>query len=303
MKFNKIVCIDKTGLEPWAVEELKKYSKKPIEVFDDYPQNDNEIIQRIKDADCVLVSWNTQIGKEVIERCNQVKYIGMCCSLYDENSANVDIKTARVNNIEVRGVRDYGDEGVVEFIISELIRLLKGLGEYQWRNEPVELMQRKIGIIGMGTTGRMLAKRASAFGMKVYYFSRNRKLDIEKEGIDYLSLNELLKRTEIISIHLPKNTMILEKNEFSLFGNGKILINTSLGTPFQVPAFLEWIQRKENFAIYDEDGAGSYKKEFEKYPNIILSKKVAGWTKEARQRLSSKVLQNIEEFLNELHVK
>jgi lactate dehydrogenase-like 2-hydroxyacid dehydrogenase len=303
MKFNKIVCIDKTGLEPWAVEELKKYSKKPIEVFDDYPQNDNEIIQRIKDADCVLVSWNTQIGKEVIERCNQVKYIGMCCSLYDENSANVDIKTARVNNIEVRGVRDYGDEGVVEFIISELIRLLKGLGEYQWRNEPVELMQRKIGIIGMGTTGRMLAKRASAFGMKVYYFSRNRKLDIEKEGIDYLPLNELLKRTEIISIHLPKNTMILGKNEFSLFGNGKILINTSLGTPFQVPAFLEWIQRKGNFAIYDEDGAGSYKKEFEKYPNIILSKKVAGWTKEARQRLSSKVLQNIEEFLNELHVK
>ena len=303
MKFNKIVCIDKTGLEPWAVEELKKYSKKSIEVFDDYPQNDNEIIQRIKDADCVLVSWNTQIGKEVIERCNQVKYIGMCCSLYDENSANVDIKTARVNNIEVRGVRDYGDEGVVEFIISELIRLLKGLGEYQWRNEPVELMQRKIGIIGMGTTGRMLAKRASAFGMKVYYFSRNRKLDIEKEGIDYLSLNELLKRTEIISIHLPKNTMILGKNEFSLFGNGKILINTSLGTPFQVPAFLEWIQRKGNFAIYDEDGAGSYKKEFEKYPNIILSKKVAGWTKEARQRLSSKVLQNIEEFLNELHVK
>ncbi|WP_454052346.1 D-isomer specific 2-hydroxyacid dehydrogenase family protein [Clostridium sp. Marseille-Q7071] len=301
MKFNKIVCIDKTGLEPWAIEELKKYSKKTIEVFDDYPQNNSEIIQRIKDADCVLVSWNIQISKEVIERCSQIKYIGMCCSLYNENSANVDIKTARVNNIEVRGVRDYGDEGVVEFIISELIRLLKGLGEYQWRNEPVELMQREIGIIGMGTTGRMLAKIASDFGMKVYYFSRNRKLDIENEGIEYLPLNELLKRTEIVSIHLPKNTMILGKDEFSLFGNGKILINTSLGTTFQVPAFLEWIQRKGNFAIYDEDGVGSYKKEFEKYPNIILSKKVAGWTKEARQRLSNKVLQNIEEFLNETH--
>lgn len=301
MKFNKIVCIDKTGLESWAVEELKKYSIKPIEIFDDYPQNDNEIIHRIKDADCVLVSWNTQISKEVIETCKQVKYIGMCCSLYDESSANVDIKAARANNIEVRGIRDYGDEGLVEFIISELIRLLKGLGEHQWRNEPVELTQRKIGIIGMGTTGRMLAKIASTFGMKVYYFSRNRKLDIEKEGIEYLSLNELLKITEIISIHLPKNTIVLGKDEFSLFGNGKILINTSLGTPFEVPAFLEWIQRKGNFVICDEDGAGSFKKEFEKYSNIIVSKKVAGWTKEARQRLSNKVLQNIEEFLKEFH--
>ncbi len=84
MEFSKIVCIDKTGLESWAIKELKKYSIKPIEVFDDYPENDNEIINRIKDADCVLVSWNTQISKKVIENCKQLKYIGMCCSLYDE---------------------------------------------------------------------------------------------------------------------------------------------------------------------------------------------------------------------------
>lgn len=303
MKFNKIVCVDKTGLEAWAIEELKKYSVEPIVLYDDYPQNDYEIIQRIEEADCVLVSWNTHIGKEIIERCNQVKYIGMCCSLYDENSANVDIITARANNVEVRGVRDYGDEGLVEFIISELIRLLKGLGEQQWRDEPVELTQRKIGIIGMGTTGSLLAKRASAFGMKVYYFSRNRKYDVEKEGVEYLPLNELLKETEIISLHLPKNTILLGKDEFSLFGDGKILINTSLGTPFQVPAFLEWIQRKGNFAIYDEDGAGIFKNEFETYSNIVLSKQVAGWTKEARQRLSRKVLNNIEEYLGGNHVQ
>ncbi|NEZ74455.1 dihydrofolate reductase [Clostridium botulinum] len=303
MEFNKIVCIDKTGLEPWAIEELKKYSIKPIELFDDHPENDNEIINRIKYADCVLVSWNTQISKKVIESCKQLKYIGMCCSLYDENSANIDIKIARVNNIEVRGVRDYGDEGLIEFIISELIRLLKGLGEHQWRNEAVELTQRKIGIIGMGTTGRMLARMAFAFGMKIYYFSRSRKMDIEKEGIEYLPLNELLKTVEIISIHLPKNTVILGKDEFDLFGDGKILINTSLGTPFEVPAFLEWIQKKGNYAIYDEDGAGSYKNEFEEYSNVILSKKVAGWTKEARERLSIKVLKNIEEVLNELNVQ
>ena len=303
MKFNKIICIDKTGLEPWAVEELKKYSIKPMDVFDDYPENDDEIINRIKEADCVLVSWNTQINKKVIQNCKQLKYIGMCCSLYDENSANVDIRTARVNNIEVLGVRDYGDEGLIEFIVSELIRLLKGLGEHQWRNEAVELTQRKIGIIGMGTTGRMLAKILAAFGMKVYYFSRSRKMDIEKEGIEYLSLNELLKTVEIISIHLPKNTVILGSDEFDLFGDGKILINTSLGTPFEVPAFLEWIQRKGNYAIYDEDGAGRYKNEFEKCPNVILSKKVAGWTKEARERLSIKVLKNIEEVLNGLNVQ
>ena len=62
----------------------------------------------------------------------------MCCSLYDVSSANVDIKAAQAQNITVRGIRDYGDEGVVEFIIAQLIYLYKGLGEYQWGNDPTE---------------------------------------------------------------------------------------------------------------------------------------------------------------------
>ncbi|MBZ9635470.1 hypothetical protein [Clostridium sp. FP1] len=95
----------------------------------------------------MLVSWNTQIDKEVIGKCIQIKYIGMCGGLYNENPANVDIKTARENNIEVRGVRDYGDEGLVEFIISELIRLVKGLGECQWKDESMELTQKKINVL------------------------------------------------------------------------------------------------------------------------------------------------------------
>lgn len=89
----------------------------------------------------------------MIAKSPAIRYIGMCCSLYDERSANVDIPAARARGIEVRGVRDYGDEGVAEFTLSELIRLLKGLGPHQWQSEPIELQQRKLGIIGMGATG------------------------------------------------------------------------------------------------------------------------------------------------------
>ncbi|MEG0249353.1 MAG: NAD(P)-dependent oxidoreductase [Peptostreptococcus sp.] len=298
MKFKKIVCVDNTGLENWAIKKLGKYSAEDVEIFKDYPENDDEIIKRIKGADCVLVSWNTQISKRVIEESKDLKYIGMCCSLYDESSANVDIVAARQNSIEVRGIRDYGDEGLVEFIVSELIRLLKGLGNQQWKNEAVELTQRKVGIIGMGTTGKMLARMLSDFGMDVYYFNRSRKSDIENEGIKYLPLSELLQTVEIISTHLPKNTVLLGKDEFDLFGEGKILINTSLGVPFEVGAFLEWIKGKENYAIFDGDGSGANKEKFEEFSNIIISEKVAGWTKEARERLSNKVLKNIQDILD-----
>lgn len=59
--------------------------------------------------------------------CPNLRYIGMCCSLYEEKSANVDIAAAREKGIVVTGVKDYGDEGVVEYVISELVRYLHGL--------------------------------------------------------------------------------------------------------------------------------------------------------------------------------
>lgn len=298
MKFNKIVLVDKTGLRDWAVSELQKYSKEEIKIYSDYPEADAILVERIGKADCVFVSWNTQISEKIMKECSNLKYIGMCCSLYEESSANVDIKYARNNDIEVRGVRDYGDEGLIEFIISELIRLIKGLGENQWKDEPVELTNRKIGIIGLGTTGQLLASIAKSFQMEVYYYNRSRKLNIENTGVTYMPLIELLSTCEIISTHLPKNAYVLDEKLFEALGNGKILINTSLGLTFEKDSFLKWIKGENNYAIFDGDGIGEHLHEFKKYSQIIANKKVGGWTSEATHRLSKKVIENVKEFLD-----
>ena len=297
MKFNKIVLVDKTGLRNWTISDLQKYSIEAIDVYEDYPESDSVLVERIGKADCVLVSWNTRISEKVMKKCPNLKYVGMCCSLYDASSANVDIKYARNNGIEVRGVRDYGDEGLIEFIISELIRLIKGLGENQWKDEPVELTTRKLGIIGMGTTGQMLADRAKAFQMEVSYYNRSRKLDVENTGVNYMPLKELLSNCEIISTHLPKNTNLLNDEHFRAFGNGKILINTSLGLTFEKDSFLNWINEDHNYAIFDGDGVGEHQEEFKKYKQIIVSQKVGGWTSEAIDRLSKKVIENVEDYI------
>ena len=297
MKFNKIVLVDKTGLRNWAITDLQKFSEHEIEEYSDYPTSDAILIDRIGSADCVFVSWNTHISKRVLKVCSNLKYIGMCCSLYDESSANVDVEYARSKNIQVSGVSDYGDEGLIEFIIAELIRLIKGLGENQWKEEPAELTNRKLGIIGMGATGQMLADRASAFKMEVNYYSRSRKLNVEKNGANYMPLDELLSKCEIISTHLPKNTYLLEDKEFELFGNGKILINTSLGLTFNKDSFLHWISCGDNYAIFDGDGVGHCQEEFKRHSQIIINNKVGGWTAEAKDRLSNKTLENLRHYI------
>jgi lactate dehydrogenase-like 2-hydroxyacid dehydrogenase len=296
--FKQIVIIDKTGLQDWAIEKLSQYSENPIKIYDDIPTSDEEAAQRIKGADCVFVSWSTQLNATVLNAAKDLKYVGMCCSLYDKKSANVDIDGADNNGITVKGIRDYGDEGLVEFIISELIRLIKGIGKQQWKEDAVELTRRKVGIIGMGATGKMLADRLKAFGAKVYYYNRSRKPQVEKDGINYLPLNELLESLEIISLHLPKYTNILGEREFKQFGNGKILINTSLGLTFDKSAFDNWILDQTNYAIFDGDGIGQYKEEFDYLKNVISSEVVSGWTIEAQERLSEKAIDNVIKFMN-----
>ncbi len=112
----------------------------------------------------------------------------MCCSLYAEESANVDIRAAREKNITVSGVRDYGDQGVIEYVASELIRYLHGFGGKQWQEMPVELTGLRIGIVGLGTSGQLIAAGLQALGADLYYFSRTRKPEQEEKQIKYLTL-------------------------------------------------------------------------------------------------------------------
>ena len=298
MTFQKITLIDSCGLTSPVMEQITLLSKEPVVIYNDYPDTDIEIIKRIGDSDCVLVSWRTKVNADVIQASPNLKYIGMCCSLYDEKSANVDILQARKQGIVVKGVRDYGDDGTLEFIFAELIYLLKGLGAQSWQAENRELRGKTMGIIGMGTLGTKVARTAKHFGMKVFYFNRSRKPDLESEGFNYLPLNDLLETCDIISTHLPKNSNVLGLEEFRHKKPNSILVNTSIGLTFDKEAFLDWISGDPtSFAIFDGPGIGAYSEEFSKYPNIVISGPSSGFTLEAQSRLSEKVLANVCDFL------
>ena len=139
------------------------------------PQNDLEIIERIKDADAVLLSYTSKINSFVLERVKNVKYIGMCCSLYSVESANVDILKANELGITVTGVRDYGDNGVAEYVIHELVEFLGGYKGNYWDTIAHEITDLKCGVIGLGTSGTLIAKTLKFFGADVSYYSRIRK--------------------------------------------------------------------------------------------------------------------------------
>ena len=104
-KFKKLVAAAPVNLVGWAREELKEYADEVI-FYSEQPRDDGELAERIQDADAVLVGFATQMGEEILKKVPGLRYVGMICSLYSEDSANVDIAFARTKGITVRGVRN-----------------------------------------------------------------------------------------------------------------------------------------------------------------------------------------------------
>lgn len=293
--FKKMVAIERLNLTPEAENRLSQYAEK-VQFYYSIPEDNAAIIKRIGDADAVLLSYTSQIDSEVLNACPNIKYIGMCCSLYAPENANVDITAAEEKGIVVKGVRDYGDEGVPEYVISELVRLLHGFGGTMWKSAPMELTDINIGVMGMGTSGTMVARALKFFGANVYYFSRTRKPELEnKEGFIWLPKDKLLEKVDILCTCLNKNVILMNEREFEIFGNGKIFVNTSIGPSHDISALKEWLKNEQNYALSDTLG-GLGSKEFSNYPNVFCPNKAAGSSALSKVRLSQKVIKNIEDY-------
>lgn len=299
--FKKLVAIEAVSLIPSAEEELKSYAEEVI-MYRDRPSGDDEIARRINDADAVLLSYTSYLGAAALEKCAKVKYIGMCNSLYSPESANVDILYAEKRGIKVTGIRDYGDEGVVEYVISELVRCLHGFGHNAdgtkaepWSGEAREITGLKVGIIGLGKLGGMIADALSFLGAELSYFSRSEKSEAKSKGYRFLPLNELLEHNEVLISCLNKNTVLLHEEQFRHLGNNKILFNVGLSPAWDAVPFELWLSGNNRFYCDSNGALGNDK--LLSHPKVYCMEVSSGRTSQAFVRLSEKVLANIRDFL------
>ena len=299
-RFRKLVEAGPIGLQPWAEEKLGCYASEIIR-FDTLPESEDELVARIGDADAVLVRTQPAVPASVLSRCSSLRYVGMCCSLYSKESANVDIDYAEKHGITVYGIRDYGDKGVTEFVVYALVRILHGYDWPMWRKRPKEITGLRIGFVGFGTSGQMTARLLKAMDAEISYYARSAKEDCEREGMHYMPLHKLLEQSDVVITCLNKGVILLHEEEFRHLGNGKIMINTSIGPAADMPALKDWILNDGNTFVADTAGAvGEIYQEVKDRDNVLCPDVSAGMTEEAYDLMSQKVLDNIEKALSGL---
>ncbi len=207
---------------------------------------------------------------------------------------HIDLDYCLKNNIKVESVPDYGSMTVAEYALSILLYSLKNLGELNEKNRGVDLNGKKIGIIGLGKIGKNFAKLVNSFGVEIMaydpFFDENfaKELNIKKK-----SLNELLKKSDIISIHAPLNKKtfhLIGKNEFEKMKDGVYLINTSRGGIIDTKYLYEFLKSKkikkaaldvlenENHLIKREGNLNKKEKEILNLNRKIIKMKKVFWS-------------------------
>lgn len=291
--FQKIVIVEPVYMEKDRQDELKKYCNELI-VYDTNVTDEAETIKRIGEADCILVSYSTIISKEVIESCANLKHISLCCSFYGRQFSKVDIDTAEKKGITYSYLAEYGDNGTIEYVVAEIINLVHGFYGKRLKKEVYDLTGIKVGILGLGDLGTKIARVLRTLDTDVYYYSRTRKKNIENElNIQYLELDDLLKAVDVISINVNRDVCLIGGDKLKKYGNGKAIINTSIGKCYELNRLKDWLQNKENYYICDDATINDDIQEILDYDNVIYTDVHSGVTKQCLERATEQIINNI----------
>lgn len=269
---------------------------------------DKEVLGEVlKDFDALVVRSATKVTKEVIEatKGGKLKLVVRAGVGID----NIDVAAAKEAGIEVRNTPNASSDSVAELALAHMFAVARfvGTSNYTMRNgewnkkkyEGVEIGGKTLGIIGMGRIGRALANKATALGMTVVYNDMFGKQD--DLVYDFLDLNDLLKVSDFISLHVPydKNAgALIGQEQLNIMKDGSYIINCARGKIVDEAALLEALNSGKIA------GAGIDVFEIEpntnetlvNHPRVSCTPHIGASTLEAQDRIGDEVVSVIKNF-------
>lgn len=304
----KISLIDPLEVKESYIKEQKEKLEKLGHEFTYYEescQNDEEKIERLKDQDIAIIT-NKPVSRKVIENTN-LELIDVAFTGVD----HVDLDACKENNIKVLNASGYSDDSVAELVIGLAIGVLR---KFDKNNENIfegksnqllgSLIKGKtFGVIGTGNIGKKLIELLQVFGCDIIAYSRTEKDDIKALGVEYVDLETLLKKSDIVSLHIPNNKEtkhFLGKEELDLMKEGAVLINCARGAVVDndyLAKLLNENKLRAGIDVFDMEPPLPEDYPLRNAKNVILTNHVAFYTEEAMQIRAEIVFDNLYSYL------
>ncbi len=236
-------------LEGWEEDPIKKSLTQGNEYFFSKEILSEKNIDQIKDFDVVSVFVNSFIKKEQFDKLQNVKLIATRSTGFD----HIDVAAAKSKGITVCNVPFYGENTVAEHAWALILALSRNIctsydrtkaGSFSFAGlRGFDLKDKTLGIIGGGHIGQHVARMAQGFAMNVLVFDPKQDESLAASlGFSYVSLVELLGKSDIITLHAPYNEQthhLLNRDNLRLMKPSAVLINTARGGLIDTAALAE----------------------------------------------------------------
>lgn len=270
-----------------------------------------DVEKRVCDADIILCN-KTVLSRKNLKNAEKLKYIGLFATGYN----NIDVEYTNSKGIIVCNAGSYSTSAVAQQTLAYILEFYTRTAEYNsfvqdggWKQSKFfspfvfpsyELDGKTLGIVGYGNIGRAVARRAAAFGMKILAFTRTVREDGQTE---FVTLDELLKRSDVVTVHCPQTDEtkgMFDARTFSKMKDGAYFINTARGGVMNEDDLITALSSgKLAGAAVDvlETEPMSDKCRLCGTPKLIITPHIAWTPYETRVRLLSIVKENIEAYL------
>lgn len=307
----KIVAVEPIGISRQRAEELvERYAAKGCDfvVYPDRKEDEQTLVERMKDADVVIVS-NIRLSREVLEQCPKLKFLNVAFTGLD----HIDQDYCREKGILIRNASGYATQAVAELAVGLMLDVYRKITPFdastrnlQGRNNILgrELHGKTVGLVGTGAIGLRTAAILKAFGCRLLAYSRTERQEALDMGIEYTTLEDLMKRSDIISLHTPLTAQtkgLISREMLELCKTSAIIINTARGAVIDNEVLAEMLNKDciagAGIDVYEYEPPLQSNHPLLSAKNVVLLPHVAFATEESFSIRVDIILRNLDEYL------
>jgi len=299
--------------DPLDNEGIEKMEKAGFKVNVKPDISTDELRKTVSNYDVLIVRSRTKVTKEIFKAGTRLKLVGRAGVGLD----NIDSETAEKKGVKVINTPEAPAEAAAELTIGLMLALARSIPsaeramkEGRWIKKDLmgwELKGKTLGTIGLGNVGERVAKLAKAFGMKILITKRTPPDPalLKELGAEFVLLSELLKLSDVVTIHVPYTPQthhLIGEKQFQLMKEGAYLVNTSRGAIVDEKALLNALQsqriRGAALDVYEAEPPTDWT--LMRLPNVVCTPHIGAQTEEAQKTASTLIADKVISFFSQL---